>query len=148
MLFVTILTVIIAILILDTDNLNRLNKSSLFSLFFTSNIFFWTESNYFDTSSNLKPLLHTWSLGVEMTFYIIFPALFLLINKKMNNNSKILFLFSIIILSAIFIIFLNTKKPVFDTKLFNGLFYGKYIDDTLFYLFPFRFLGQSFIVIN
>ena len=30
-----------------------------------SNILFWRESGYFDTSSELKPLLHTWSLGVE-----------------------------------------------------------------------------------
>ena len=38
-----------------------------------SNILFWMESDYFDTASELKPLLHTWSLGVEEQFYVLFP---------------------------------------------------------------------------
>lgn len=40
---------------------------------FFSNIFFWLQSGYFDTSSEIKPLLHTWSLAVEEQFYVIFP---------------------------------------------------------------------------
>ena len=31
---------------------------------FSSNILFWLESGYFDTRSELKPLLHTWSLAL------------------------------------------------------------------------------------
>ena len=42
-----------------------------------SNILFWRESGYFDTSSELKPLLHTWSLGVEEQYYMVFPLLLL-----------------------------------------------------------------------
>lgn len=44
---------------------------------FSSNILFWQESGYFDLAAAEKPLLHTWSLGVEEQFYVIFP-LFLL----------------------------------------------------------------------
>ena len=32
---------------------------------FSSNMLFWLESGYFDRASELKPLLHTWSLAVE-----------------------------------------------------------------------------------
>ena len=32
---------------------------------FGSNVLFWLRSGYFDTASELKPLLHTWSLAVE-----------------------------------------------------------------------------------
>jgi hypothetical protein len=32
---------------------------------------------YFDVSTDLDPLLHTWTLGVEEQFYILFPALLL-----------------------------------------------------------------------
>lgn len=42
---------------------------------FTSNIIFWTQSGYFDRASSEKPLLHTWSLGIEEQFYILLPVL-------------------------------------------------------------------------
>lgn len=38
-----------------------------------SNILFWREIGYFHIISQLKPLLHTWTLGVEEQFYILFP---------------------------------------------------------------------------
>lgn len=44
-------------------------------LLFVSNIVFWQQSGYFAASSELNPLLHTWSLAVEEQFYIIFPLL-------------------------------------------------------------------------
>ena len=46
---------------------------------FASNILFWLKSGYFDTASELKPLLHTWSLAVEEQFYLFFPPLLWLI---------------------------------------------------------------------
>ena len=40
----------------------------------SSNILFWYKSGYFNTASDLKPLLHTWSLAVEEQFYLLFPT--------------------------------------------------------------------------
>lgn len=48
-------------------------RSLLAALFSGSNFLFWHESGYFDAPSAVKPLLHTWSLGVEEQFYILFP---------------------------------------------------------------------------
>ena len=45
---------------------------------FSSNFLFWQENTYFVAASELKPLLHTWSLAVEEQYYIIFPALLML----------------------------------------------------------------------
>jgi peptidoglycan/LPS O-acetylase OafA/YrhL len=42
---------------------------------FVSNFFFWSESGYFDTAAEFKPLLHLWSLGIEEQFYIVWPLL-------------------------------------------------------------------------
>jgi peptidoglycan/LPS O-acetylase OafA/YrhL len=39
----------------------------------SSHLYFWLTSGYFDQAAELKPLLHTWSLGVEEHFYLIFP---------------------------------------------------------------------------
>jgi hypothetical protein len=45
------------------------------ALFFGENIALWLEAGYFDTTSELKPLMHLWSLGVEEQFYLIFPLI-------------------------------------------------------------------------
>ena len=50
-------------------------RSVLAVLGFVSNIELWREEGYFSTASELKPLLHTWSLAVEEQFYLFFPLL-------------------------------------------------------------------------
>lgn len=52
---------------------------------FSSNFLFWHESGYWDTASELKPLLHTWSLAVEEQFYLLFPA-FLLLTHRLGRR--------------------------------------------------------------
>ena len=52
---------------------------------FASNILFWRESGYFEASSELKPLLHTWSLAVEEQYYILFP-IFLLVAWRFGKT--------------------------------------------------------------
>lgn len=45
---------------------------------FSSNILFWQTSGYWETASDLKPLLHTWSLAVEEQYYLLFPLFLML----------------------------------------------------------------------
>jgi peptidoglycan/LPS O-acetylase OafA/YrhL len=52
---------------------------------FASNVLFWRESGYFDTASELKPLLHTWSLAVEEQYYLLFP-LFLMLCWRLGRR--------------------------------------------------------------
>ena len=52
-------------------------RSMALAAVFASNIGFWDEAGYFDTDARFKPLLHTWSLGVEEQFYVLFPLLLL-----------------------------------------------------------------------
>lgn len=56
------------------DEYNKLAKHIFGGSTYISNIMLFKESGeYFNESSNLKPLLHLWSLGVEEQFYIVFP---------------------------------------------------------------------------
>ncbi|WP_158241540.1 acyltransferase family protein [Novosphingobium sp. TH158] len=63
------------------DELARFGKSIVAVLGFASNITFWLEEGYFSQASELKPLLHTWSLAVEEQFYIAFPLALLVLRK-------------------------------------------------------------------
>lgn len=65
---------------------------------FSSNILFWMESGYFSPAADLKPLLHTWSLGVEEQFYVFFPLLLLLL-RKFRDSILLIILTVIIIMS-------------------------------------------------
>lgn len=77
LLFVLVVTVTAAPLVLRfPSDLAAFGKSVLATLFFSSNIFFWMGSGYFDASAWSKPLLHTWSLAVEEQFYIFYPFIF------------------------------------------------------------------------
>ena len=59
--------------LLSPAELKSFGQSLIAVSTFTSNILFWQESGYFDIESELKPLLHTWSLAVEEQYYILFP---------------------------------------------------------------------------
>jgi peptidoglycan/LPS O-acetylase OafA/YrhL len=48
-------------------------QSGLFAALSVSNIFFLFSTGYFDIPAESKGLLHTWSLGVEEQFYLIWP---------------------------------------------------------------------------
>ncbi|MBC7505776.1 MAG: acyltransferase, partial [Sandarakinorhabdus sp.] len=48
-------------------------RSLVAVVLFVSNVLFWRTSGYFDLAAEAKPLLHTWSLGVEEQFYVVFP---------------------------------------------------------------------------
>ena len=54
-------------------------RSLASSALFVSNHFFYRLAGYFGGESDLKPLLHTWSLSIEEQFYLVWPLLFLTI---------------------------------------------------------------------
>ena len=62
-------------------------ESILASLFFGSNFFFYfSKTEYGADSDLLKPFLHTWSLGVEEQFYLIFPILAIVAFKYFRRH--------------------------------------------------------------
>lgn len=66
--FVTLLA---GFVLLPPDEVIQLVHSAIAAIFAVSNVYFWMHVGYFDTDAHLKPLLHTWSLGVEEQFYLL-----------------------------------------------------------------------------
>lgn len=66
---------VVAVLVLLPSDLVRFGKALLATLAFGANVYAWTDTGYFAPLAAQKPLLHTWSLGVEEQFYILFPLL-------------------------------------------------------------------------
>lgn len=50
--------------------------------YFNSNSYFSKQSDYFAPASHELPLLHTWSLAVEMQFYLFLPALLVIVPTR------------------------------------------------------------------
>lgn len=69
---------------------------------FVSNMFFWYKSDYFAQSSELQPLLHTWSLSVEEQFYFIWPLLLMLLFKFRQRIKPYLVVILLTFMSLIF----------------------------------------------
>jgi peptidoglycan/LPS O-acetylase OafA/YrhL len=111
--FVMIATAPFALYWMPPGDLIAFSKSILAVLTFISNIYFWQSSSYFDTHSELKPLLHTWSLGVEEQFYILFPIAFGLF-WKFGKRVFIYVLVTVAIMSLLLAQWSSTRHPTAD----------------------------------
>ena len=68
----------------------KLVMNSISSLFGLSNFYqVMSGLSYFEKSGDLFPLLHTWSLSIEIQFYIFFPFLIYFL-KKINMKKEII----------------------------------------------------------
>ena len=104
LIFYILLTCIIGIFLLPPHLLKELGESSIANIIFSSNIYFYSKTDYFNEYKIASPLLHTWSLSLEKQFYIILPFFFLFF-KKIKSNIKIylfLFFFFSLIISEFF----------------------------------------------
>ena len=77
---------------------------------FLSNIYFWKQSSYFDTATELKPLIHTWSLAVEEQYYVLFP-LFLMLAWKLGKRWVVSLLAIIFVISLVGCLLYTSPSP-------------------------------------
>ena len=104
---VIIISFIFGFFLLIPSDFLYLSKSSLYSVFFLSN-FFFTIQDYFAFKSLLIPLLHTWSLSVEIQFYIIISIIIFLLVKHSKKN--IILIFSLMIILSLVISTIYSQK--------------------------------------
>ena len=80
-------TLLAAFLVFPADLAVETARSAISSMFLSSNFFFWSKTDYFDSAASVKPLLHTWSLSLEEQFYLFWP-LILYISNRMSLSSQ------------------------------------------------------------
>ena len=95
---VLILCILLTSIIFLKHDLESFWKSLLTTIFIIPNFYFLITSGYFGEVNELKPLLHMWSIGVEIQFYIFF-SIYLILIKKFFKNKFLFFIFLIMIIS-------------------------------------------------
>ena len=79
-------TTVAAFFILYPSQFKEFSRSLAAVVLFLSNVHFWEAvSGYFGATTELEPLLHTWSLAVEEQFYFILPWLLILMSKSLRH---------------------------------------------------------------
>jgi len=79
-----VLTASVFLILTPTQFNPNLFLSSIYSLLGLSNIYFAGTIDYF-APDVVNPVLHTWSLGVEEQFYLVFPVVLVYILKRKVN---------------------------------------------------------------
>ena len=99
--FVLFFSAIAASLLLLPSELIRFAKSLIGATLSISNIVFYRSGGYFAEASEETPLLHTWSLGVEEQFYIVWPLLLLVAVRLIGKQrvGRVLFVTALISLA-------------------------------------------------
>lgn len=100
---VTASTLLLGSAMLLPDDLNSLASSSIAATLCSSNIFFWLtlDTGYFAETTRKVPLLHTWSLGLEEQFYLIWPLIFVFLFRSFRTRTALLVIFILAALSFI-----------------------------------------------
>jgi peptidoglycan/LPS O-acetylase OafA/YrhL len=75
-------TTMIAPWFLTVQQLADYKWQLLGALTFTANMVLWRQSGYFESASEMMPLLHIWSLSIEEQYYFLLPAAFFLIHPN------------------------------------------------------------------
>lgn len=83
--FTVALTFVGAALIFDRVYLQHFAGEVVYALVAASNFFYWLDGGYFGVAEQYKPLLHTWSLGVEEQFYLLWPLSIMLLLRYLRR---------------------------------------------------------------
>lgn len=76
-LFTTFTAFAIGMLVMLPNDLENLCQAVIASNFSANNILmFITSADYWALNNDYKPLMHTWSLGIEEQFYLLYPVIF------------------------------------------------------------------------
>ena len=122
LILVILLVIMLSILHFSSIKFLKIGEIIQFTGMQISNLFFIKKIGYFDLTHDFQnnPLLHTWSLGVEEQFYLIWPLMLVILCKFFQKRTVFFVVLSLSLISLV----------VTELLLYNGF------DNYAFY-FPF-----------
>lgn len=96
LILVLLTSLIVGYYVLLPDEFSQLGKHITAGAFFSQNIILWQEAGYFDVASEVKPLMHLWSLAIEEQYYLVYPLLIFFLWQWKKN-----IFFALIVLSLV-----------------------------------------------
>lgn len=122
-----ITVVLIIITLFNGVLLKKSYLDALFGYIYSSNWWYiFHKLDYFDSFGSQSPFKHLWSLAIEEQFYMFFPLIFLIFNRKSksnNSNSKLNKNFIFVVLSLI-LVSLIAHILLFDINNINRIYFG------------------------
>ncbi|MFU2319202.1 acyltransferase family protein [Rahnella sp. PCH160] len=96
--------------------LNSIRNQVLSAATFTSNLFFTNAlSSYFSQTADSYIFLHTWSLGLEFQYYLIFPLVLLAIRKlKFDESLAIAFIAGLSLIFCLVMVNINQTVTFYN----------------------------------
>ncbi len=110
-LFTTLLScTVMAVLAFDPLAYTKFFEELPYAVFQAANFLFVQQVGYFEAANETSPLLHTWSLGVEEQFYLIWPLLLILVFRFWKDKASYI-LTGLIVVSLFYSQFLCLNAP-------------------------------------
>jgi len=109
-LFTCLAALVLGLVFMLPDDLENLCQSIIATNFSANNILMYiTSADYWAVKNDYKPLMHTWSLGIEEQFYLLYPFLFFIF--KGNRKKYILTILVLLSMISLVLFLLSGNVP-------------------------------------
>jgi peptidoglycan/LPS O-acetylase OafA/YrhL len=109
LLFMSLVVLFTFFFLADRQTYLQFFKSGISALTYSSNFYFYNiDNDYWAVGSNFQPFLHTWSLGIEQSFYLIWPIIYVLAFKK--KRTQLVSIYLVIFSFTIYLILIRYNE--------------------------------------